>query len=162
MVKKEEMKCEKPLKEKPIMVYLAFSFTGSSHGLGHPKYNTEKARRLAIEAMKVHPEWYVIVPHYAIDAMLDGTIEWDKKKIWTKERRRRGGIMSLAFLSHCDILLLGCNPEYKVSHGVTWEWIFTNLINTSWRKDNPIQIIHIKGIIGKEKYYEILEGENID
>jgi len=144
------------MNKTPIIAYLAFSFTGSFHGVGNPKVNTERARQMALAIMKVHPEWNIIVPHYAIDAMLDGTNKWDKVETFKESRRKKGGIMSLAFLSKADILILGCEPTYQVSHGVTWEYIFANLLNDSWRKDNSIKIVYAETIIGKEKYERIM------
>jgi hypothetical protein len=142
---------------KPIMAYLAFSFSGSVHGMGLPKSNTERARRLALAIMEEKPEWCVLVPHYAIDAMLDGTNKWAKGTKFSEDRRKLGGIMSLNFLSNSDILILGCDPVYKISHGVTWEYVFANLLNESWRAKNPIEIIYAKDIIGENKYIKIME-----
>jgi len=120
----------------PIVAYLAYKFSYD------PTKNTAEARKMAINIMKKHPDWFVIVPHYTCDAMLDGTVNW--RKHWSnfdKWRRLQAGKMSFAFLSKCDMLILGCEPEYSESHGVTWEYIFTQILNASYRKDNPIKVI---------------------
>ena len=122
----------------PIVVYLAYKFTYN------PTKNTAKARRMAIKIMKRHPDWFVIVPHYTCDAMLDGKVTWNKDSNFSEWRRSQAGKMSLAFISKCDILVLGCKPNYKQSSGVTWEYLFVNIINDSYRKDNPIKVITYK------------------
>ena len=141
----------------PKLAYLAFAFTGGEHGIGTPRVNSEKARQMAIAIMKDNPDWFVIVPHYSVDAMLDGTIIWEGQLDFGKWRRSQGGLMSLAFLARADILILGCDPQYKYSHGVTWEWIFTQLLNRSYRKDNPIKIVYAKDLLGEELYMKIME-----
>ena len=142
---------------EPRLAYLAFSFSGGPHGMGTPSDNLERARRIAKLIMLESPDIFVIVPHYAVDAMLDGTITWKEKHEFGEWRRLQGGLMSLAFLARCDILILGCPPEYKYSHGVTWEWIFTQLLNRSYRKDNPIEILYAEDMIGEKRYKAIME-----
>lgn len=121
----------------PTFVYLAFSFSNS------PTDNTKKAREMVIELMKKHPDWLVFCPHYAIDALLDGKIDWTgmKEKDFSQWRRTQAGLMAAGFMSRSNILVLGCNPTYGVSSGVTWEHIIAKLLNMSWRRDNPIKII---------------------
>ena len=100
---------------------------------------------MAIKLMKRHPSWFVIVPHYAIDAMLDGTVDWaDASTNFTEWRRTRAGMMSIAFLSCANIMVLGCNPTYKNSSGVTWEHVIAQVMNLSYRKDNPLKIMTYK------------------
>lgn len=142
---------------KPRIAYLAYSFTGGPHGAGTPSDNLERARRMAKLIMIEFPDIFVIVPHYAVDAMLDGTITWEEKHEFDEYRRMQGGLMSLALLSRVDMLILGCQPEYKYSHGVTWEWIFAQLLNRSYRKDNPIEIKYVEDMIGEKRYKAIME-----
>ena len=123
---------------KSTMVYLAYKFTGN------PTENTKQERKMAYELMKRHPDWTVLCPHYAIDSMLDGTVNWDGKDNYTKWRRLQAGEMSLGFIDKTDILVLGCEPCYQQSAGVTWEYIFTKFLNKSYRKDNPIKIMTYK------------------
>jgi hypothetical protein len=136
----------------PTLAYLAFAFSQDPTGC------TKKAREMAITIMKEHPDWTVIVPHYTVDALLDGIVNWDKNMKFSKWRRGQGAIMCLAILSHIDILILGCEPEYSSSSGVTWEWTHARLLNQSYRKDNPIEIFSIKDLIGEKRYNEIMEG----
>jgi len=127
------------LNSPPILVYLAYKFSGDA------TENTKEARRMAITLMKHHLNWFVLLPHYAIDAMLDGTIDWGKYfNNFTEWRRTRAGMMSIAFVMRCDIMVLGCKPDYQNSHGVTWEHIVARVMNLSYRKDNPIKIITYK------------------
>lgn len=122
---------------EPTMVYLAYAFSNN------PTENTKKAREMAIALMKRHPDWFVLSPHFAVDALLDGTVDWSNMgpNDFSKWRRTQAGLMALAFISVCHIIVLGCEPTYEVSHGVTWEHIVTNLLNKSWRKKNQIRII---------------------
>jgi len=128
------------LKNKPpVLVYLAYKFSGK------PTENTEKARQMAITLMKHRPDWFVILPHYAIDAMLDGVVDWGTNfDNFTAWRRTQAGMMSIAFLSKADIMVLGCEPTYKSSSGVTWEHVIAKVLNLSYRKKNPIKIITYK------------------
>lgn len=121
----------------PILAYLAFSFSNDPTG------NTEKARKMAIALMKKHPDWFVLCPHYAVDALLDGTIDWSgmKGEDFGDWRRTQAGLMAAGFMSRCEIFVLGCNPRYKSSSGVTWENIIAKLLNMSWRRDNPIKVM---------------------
>jgi len=118
--------------------YLAYKFSGD------PTENTKIARDMALRIMQKHPDIWVIVPHFTVDGLLDGTVEWtgktDKQCKFTKERRLLGGLGSVMIISKIDILILGCEPEYAVSSGVTWEWVITHFLNRSYRKDNPIEI----------------------
>lgn len=138
------------IKTKDVkLAYLAYSFTGGVHGSGSPTENTERARKWALEIMKKHPDIYVIVPHYCVDAILDGTVTWDMRKLkeFSKERRKMGGMLSVMLVSRCDIFILGCPPEYKYSHGVTWEWVLVHTLNATTRKDNPIKIVTIEEML---------------
>ena len=128
---------DKGMNEAPIVVYFAYMFSSN------PTENTKKARDMVIKLMKKHPEWFVICPHIAIDVLLDGTLDWTGmgSKDFSRWRRTQAGMMSLAFLSKSDIMVLGCEPSYGGSSGVTWEHIFANVLNRSWRKDNPIIIM---------------------
>ena len=121
----------------PTFVYLAFAFSNDPTG------NTKKAREMTITLMKKHPDWFVFCPHYAIDAMLDGIIDWTgmEEKDFGEWRRTQAGLMAAGFLSRCDIMVLGCDPNYGKSSGVTWENIIAKLLNISWRRNNPIKII---------------------
>lgn len=134
----------------PKLAYFAYSFTGGKHGTGTASSNTKWAGQMAKKIMEKHPDVFVLVPHYAVDAMLDGTITW-RRKDWDERRRMYGGMMSLALVAKCDIFILGCPPEYKYSHGVTWEWVFVNLLNRSWRKDNPIKIVTLEEMMKNER-----------
>jgi hypothetical protein len=135
---------ERKMNGKPIMAYLAYKFSGN------PTENTKMARQMALKLMKIHPDWFVIVPHFAVDGMLDGTVNWnDKTSNFTRWRRNRAGMMSVAFLSNADILVLGCEPTYKQSSGVTWEHIITQVLNLSYRRDNPIKIIKYEVAVKK-------------
>jgi len=138
----------------PTLVYLAFAFSGD------PTENTKKAREMALILMTEHPDWFVIVPHYTVDALLDGTLDWRSmtEKDFSQERRRLGGVGSLAFVYRCDILILGCDPTYGKSSGVTWEWISAQLLNQSYRKDNPIEILYAEDLLGEKRYKAIMEG----
>lgn len=123
----------------PKMAYLAFAFSGN------PTENTRREREMALKIMKVHPDWFVFSPHYAIDGLLDGRVNWGRAKSnFTQERRIRAGMMSLAFLYRTDIMILGCEPTYKDSPGVTWEYVSVRVWNESFRKDNPIKIITLE------------------
>lgn len=121
----------------PILVYLAYAFSNS------PTKNTKKAREMALALMKRHADWFILSPHFAVDALLDGTLDWTsmKKEDFSQWRRTQAGLMAVGFLSRCDILVLGCDPTYGKSHGVTWEHIVTQLLNRSWRRLNPIKIM---------------------
>jgi len=139
----------------PKLVYLAFAFSGD------PTENTKKVREMALILMVEHPDWFIFVPHYAVDALLDGTINWegrDIEKDFNQERRQLGGIRSLAWVYRCDILILGCDPTYGKSSGVTWEWISAQLLNQSYRKDNPIEIMYAEDLLGEKRYKAIMEG----
>lgn len=136
---------------EPILVYLSYKFSNN------PTLNTKVARLIAIEIMKKHPDWYVIVPHFAIDALLDGTVKWEDGHKFDEWRRGQAGLMAIAFLSRCDKMILGCTPTYEHSAGVTWEWNFVKLLNTSWKKDNPIEIVELKDAMDLDKYPD-LEG----
>lgn len=121
---------------EPVKIaYLAFKFSGDPTG------NTEQARQMAIQIMKKHPDWFVFVPHYAIDALLDGTIKWKGKTNFSKWRRSQAGIMCIGFLTRSDILILGCEPTYENSSGVTWEFTFTSFFNQTFRKNSPLKIM---------------------
>ena len=121
----------------PILVYLAYAFSND------PTNNTKKAREMALSLMKKHPDWFIISPHYAVDALLDGTVDWTGmgEKDFGKWRRTQAGLMAAGFMSRCDIIVLGCNPNYGASSGVTWENIIAKLLNMSWRRDDNIKII---------------------
>lgn len=121
----------------PIIVYLAYAFSNN------PTKNTAKAREMAIALMKKHPDWFIICPHVAIDVLLDGTLDWTQmgKEDFSRWRRTQAGMMSLAFLTKVDIMVLGCEPSYGGSSGVTWEHIFVNVLNRSYRRNNPIKIM---------------------
>lgn len=119
----------------PIIVYLANPFTG------HPAKNTKIERDMALALEAKHPGWYVIAPHFAVDALIDGTIDWKGKSNFSQERRIRAGEKCLALIWKIDVLVLGCKPEYKYSAGVTWEYVFTALLNHGPRKDNPIKVM---------------------
>jgi hypothetical protein len=121
------------------MVYLAFAFSGN------PTENTRKEREMALKLMDIHPDWFILSPHFAIDVLLDGCLDWGKRKSnFTQERRIKAGMMCLAFLFKSDIMILGCEPTYKESPGVTWEYVIVRLWNESFRRDNPIKIITLK------------------
>jgi hypothetical protein len=137
--------------EPPTLVYLSYKFSND------PTFNTKVARLLALKIMEKHPEWYVLVPHFCVDAMLDGVVKWKEGFKFSEWRRGRAGLMAIAFLSRCDKVILGCEPTYEQSAGVTWEWNFVKLLNSSWRKDNPIEIIHLKDAIDLSEYPD-LEG----
>lgn len=136
----------------PTLVYLAFLFSSDPTG------NTKKAREMALILMNEHPDWLVISPHYAVDVLLDDTVSWEKNQKFSDWRRGQAGFMALGFVFRCDILVLGCDPNYDKSTGVTWEWIAARLLNQSYRKDNPIEILYAKDLIGEERYKAIMEG----
>ena len=121
----------------PTFVYLSFAFSNDPTG------NTKKAREMTIALIKKHPDWLVFCPHYSIDAMLDGKVDWTgmKEKDFGEWRRTQAGLMAAGFLSRADIIVLGCNPTYGASSGVTWEYIIAKLLNISWRQDNQIKIM---------------------
>lgn len=121
----------------PTLVYLAFAFSNDPTG------NTKKAREMAIKLMKKHPDWLVLSPHFAVDAMLDGTVDWTgmREEDFGEWRRTQAGLMAAGFMSRSDIIVLGCNPNYGKSSGVTWENIIALLLNMSWRRDNNIRIM---------------------
>jgi hypothetical protein len=125
----------------PTLVYLAYKFSYN------PTENTKEAREMALNLMKKHPDWIVFCPHFGIDVLLDGKMEWTEKDVglWNQDdwRRMQAGLMAAGFLSRCDIMVLGCAPTYSESHGVTWEFIIANLLNRSYRRSNPIKIMHI-------------------
>lgn len=126
------------MSKPPTLVYLAYAFSSN------PTRNTKEAREMAIALMKKHPDWIIICPHYAVDALLDGTIDWARKlgeKDFTKWRRTQAGLMAAGILSRCDIMVLGCEPTYNVSSGVTWENIISILLSISWRRENPIKVM---------------------
>ena len=137
----------------PTIAYLAFAFSKN------PTVMTQKAHLLALKIMEKRPDWFVLVPHFAVDAMLDGVVDWKKDYCFDENRRMIGGLMSLAFLSNAHILILGIEPKYEYSSGVTWENIFVHLLNKSWRKNNPIQIVRVKDIIGECEYKKIIGDE---
>jgi len=128
------------MNKPPTVVYLAYAFSSN------PTKNTKKARDMAIKLMRKHKDWFVICPHIAIDTLLDGTLDWTHMgtEDFSRWRRTQAGMMSLAFLSKADILVLGCEPTYGGSSGVTWEHIFAQVSNRSYRKDNPIIIMTYK------------------
>lgn len=131
---------------EPTLVYFAYKFSCD------PTENTEKARLMSIELMKNHPDWIVICPHYTIDALFDGCVNWDEKKIDVENLPVwKRGYMGIGILSRCDIMVLGCPPTYKESAGVTWEFIFAKLLNDSWRKNNPIKIMTYEDAIDNGK-----------
>ena len=136
----------------PTLVYLAFEFSRN------PTENTKKAREMALILMVEHPDWFIFSPHYAVDVLLDGTCEWDKNFEFSEWRRGQAGSMCLGFLFRTDILILGCDPNYGKSTGVTWEWITARVLNQSYRKDNQIEILYIEDLIGEERYKAIMEG----
>ena len=140
----------KIINRPPILVYLSYKFSGN------PTKNTERARDMSMKLMKKHPDWFVFCPHYSIDALLDGKVIWEEKdkEVWDKDdawRRFQAGYMSAGFLLRCDIMVLGCEPIYSESHGVTWETIIANVINVSYRRNNPIEIITYKEAMEIEK-----------
>ena len=127
------------MNNSPILVYLAYKFSYNA------TQSTKEARDMAITLMRKHPDWIILSPHYAVDVLLDGKLEWGEEdlKKWNTDdwRRFQAGFMAAGFLSRCDIMVLGCEPRYSESHGVTWEFIIANMLNVSWRKDNPIKIM---------------------
>jgi len=132
------------MSKPPTLVYLAYKFSNN------PTKNTEEARNMAISLMKKHHDWFVFVPHYAVDAMLDGTIKWTENMEFSKWRRTQAGMMCFAFLPKMDIIVFGCDPAYGESCGVTWENIFVKVLNQSWRKDNPIKTMSYNEAMNSE------------
>jgi len=121
----------------PTLVYLAYKFSNS------PTENTKKARKMAINLMKKYPNWIIVSPHFAVDALLDGVVDWThmKDEDFSQWRRIQAGYMAACFLSRCDIMILGCKPTYTESSGVTWEYIIVKMLNSSWRKNKPIKVM---------------------
>lgn len=139
MVEKLWNKSDENMSQPITLVYLAYKFSYDA------TKSTKEAREMAIALMKKHPDWIVISPHYAVDVMLDGKMSWGKEdfELWNEDdwRRIQAGLMAAGFLSRADIMVLGCKPLYSESHGVTWEYIIANMLNYSYRKDNPIKIM---------------------
>lgn len=120
----------------PRIVYLAYKFSRD------PTKNTQEARTMALELMKRHNDWFIIVPHYAVDALLDGTLDWKgQESNFDEWRRTKAGMMCLAFLTKADIVILGCEPVYEKSSGVTWEYTFLQMLNQSYRRKHPIKVL---------------------
>ena len=121
----------------PILVYLAYKFSRN------PTENTKEARDMAIALMKKHPDWLIICPHYAVDALLDGTVNWDgmNENDFGEWRRNQAGLMAAGLMSRCNIVVLGCPPTYEESSGVTWEHIIIQLLNNSWKRNDQIKIM---------------------
>jgi len=137
----------------PTLVYFAFAFSGD------PTENTKKVREMTLILMKEHPDWFFIVPHYAVDVLLDGTCVWTKDFEFSEWRRGQAGSTCIGLLYRCDKIILGCDPTYGKSSGVTWEWITVRVLNQSYRKDSPIEILFAKDLIGEERYNAIIEGK---
>lgn len=135
---------------EPILVYLAYKFSND------PTLNTKVARVMAIKIMEKHPNWFVIVPHFTVDAMLDGVVNWDKDFYFSEQRRGQAGLMCIGILSRCNKVVLGCDPTYEHSSGVTWEWMFIRLLNMSYKKDNPIEVLTLKEALGRAQYAKLL------
>lgn len=136
----------------PKLVYLAFAFSSDPTG------TTKKAREMALILMTEHPDWLIISPHFAVDVLLDGTLNWTKDFEFSEWRRGQAGLMALGLMWRCDIIVLGCDPSYGKSSGVTWEWISARLLNQSYRKGTPIEILYVEDLIGEERYKAIMEG----
>jgi len=136
---------------EPILVYLSYKFSDS------PTLNTKIARVMAIKIMENHPDWFVIVPHFAIDALLDGVVDWKKNFNFSEWRRGQAGLMAIGLLSRCDKMILGCTPTYEHSAGVTWEWMFVRLLNMSYKKDKPIEILTMRDAIGEADCIKLVD-----
>lgn len=125
------------------LAYLAYKFSSDPIG------NTVTACIIANKIMEKHPDIFVIVPHYAVDGVLDGIISYsynDKVNKWvtrnfSKERRIKGGLYSLALIEKVDMFILGCDPTYDSSAGVTWELVFVHFLNLSREKQIEIKTV---------------------
>jgi len=92
------------------MAYLSYPYSDDPPG------RIEEVKRLAHKIMEKHKELVLIVPHLAIDSIIEPFIDSDN---WLF-----AGTWELELIARCDILILGCPLDYKVSPGMVWEWAF--------------------------------------
>ena len=81
--------------------YLAYPYRSDPQG------NTMKVRRLALRLMKRHPTLFLIVPHFTVDNLLEGS-----------KFHERAIDYCLALVEKADLLILGTK---KLSEGMQVE-----------------------------------------
>jgi len=96
------------------MAYLSYPYTDN------PPVRIAEVTRIAHKIMEKHKDIVLIVPHLAIDSMIEPFIK-NKDYLFV-------AVWELELIKRCDILILGCPLDYGLSPGMVWEWAYAKLL----------------------------------
>jgi len=114
------------------LVYLSYPYKGDI------AKNTRNARILGQVLMRDHPDWFVIVPHTAIDGLIFDHIPNSDQV--TLSQHLQAIEYEYRVLEIIDIFVIG-TPEGEESEGMIWELGYVNHLNNNRKK--KIEIIRV-------------------
>ena len=112
------------------LVYLSYPYKGDI------TKNTKNARILGQVLMRDHPDWFVIVPHTAIDGLIFDHIPNSDQV--TLLQHLQAIEYEYRVLELIDIFVIG-KPLGEESEGMIWELGYVNHLNN--RRKKKIQVI---------------------
>jgi len=116
------------IRKGPTIGYLAYPF------FNNPEKNSEEVRYLALKLMEKYPNLFIIVPHFAVGALVLGEIP--DRPSFSAEDNFNAGVMELNILSKVDFFIIGKDLDYHESAGCCWEYIFCR-----WRQSHGEKIL---------------------